>query len=270
MTAFRVHTSPTTTLLIDAVTNAASELNLRARGESATYDVLDLTDELFISGTQTVTVERGETREQSLITIEPGGELIVNGFLKADEIDNRGTITILEELDLGGVTIPSGETREERNVLVPAGETLTINGTLKTDQIEINGRVGGSGSLIITDDLTINDGTLTVNDKFAFEYSEVDNLASFAGKYQLSETRDGTQRFFQTFPSGTIDSLLVGVEPIDLADDEITGVWGVIDNLQDNRNPSLADGPRIRLELTVLAPFGEYQSYQAATDALEI
>ena len=152
-------------------------------------------------------------------------------------------------------TIPIGET--ERYDLVVVNGTLEINGTLECDQIEINGSVIGSG-------------TLKVDDDFAFELADVEPYSEYAGKFSPIETLGAKQRYKENFTDPELDTLLVGVEPqARLERKTIEGYWGLISNITDERNRPLSNN-QVEIEITVLAPYDEYDDHTAVQTDLEV
>lgn len=157
------------------------------------------------------------------------------------------------------VVIEAGETREHSIVEVPSGSTLTVDGTLNCEDLRVQGTLNGSGSV-------------NISEAFIIEYEELEPFSEFASQYVRHETLDASQRIRPTIPdTASIDSPLVGVRALnDLADRDVRGFWAAIDRVVDTRNRALTDGPRVRFEVTKLAPFDEYSDYQSARDGLEI
>jgi len=152
---------------------------------------------------------------------------------------------------------PGSRSRSPRSR--PSSSTLTVDGTLNCEDLRVNGTLNGSG-------------TVNVSEEFIVEYAELEPFSEYAGQYVRHETLDATQRIRPTIPdSAAIDSTLVGVQALnDLADRDVRGFWAAIDRVRDTRNRALTDGPRVRFELTKLAPFDEYSDYDAARNGLEI
>lgn len=148
----------------------------------------------------------------------------------------------------GSYTIESGEAEMYDNVTVQSGATLTIDGLLRCDTVTSDGTVTVNGELIVSDG----------------GYSAFNSYREWAGKYTMSEMLDGTNKYKTQIPtSENIDTLVVGIEPSeDLKNREITGIWGIIDTISDERDKSLSTN-RYRFDVTVL---GEYSDYNDHTD----
>jgi len=208
MTEWTIHLSDTATIIGDFVTSSPSNLNLITRGDTATYEFVEVTPSLTIPDGETLTIESGETLEKSRVVVD--GTLVIDGTLKCDELDNNGTVDV--------------------------------------------------------------NGTLNVNEKFAFEYQEIKPYSEYAGKFTTSETLDSRQAYSENIPPNTEpDTLLVGIEPqTELSEKDINGYWGLINNVTDTRNTSLSNGPRIELEITVLAPYAQFSDHTDVQQTLEV
>lgn len=92
-----------------------------------------------------------------------------------------------------------------------------------------------------------------------------------SGAYTTTETLSSDVKFRQFIPSSAaIDSLVVGVEPdSDLSDYDVTGVWGLVDEIEDSRNPVL-DEPVFGFGVTILASFDDYGTVSAVETDLEV
>lgn len=169
------------------------------------------------------------------------------------------TLTKLTVASGETLTIDLGETQRHTRVTIEDNATLVVNGTLQCDELVVQGTLD-------------NNGTVEVSDKYDFEYAEIEPYATFAGKYSLQETRDTTQKIFSNVPDdASIDTLIVGVEPSqELQNGDIRPYWCAVDNVTDSRNTALSDGPRITIELTMLARFSEYSDFATAKQNLEI
>jgi len=176
----------------------------------------------------------------------------------------RVSLEVLESTEqlivVDSATIPTGETQTATVVKVRDGGTLNINGTLETGRVS----VADGGTLNIT-------GTLTITG----ESGGMDLLRyqPFAGSFGTVETLSSAVAFRERLPStGAGDdptSLLVSVRPgDDLLRDDVRGVWGLVDNVTDTRDPSIGQ-ERAAVELTVLARYSEYDDHQAVRDDLE-
>lgn len=207
---FEIHTSDTESILGDFVVNRPSDINLKEKGERATYDFVETATKKTVPDGETFTVESNENLTFGIVTVESGG-------------------------------------------------TLTIEGTLNCDQLQNNGTVN-------------NNGTLNVNDDIKFEYAEIEPYAKLAGNFTITETQAKTQKYVDRTPSSaSIDTLLLGIETrSDLATQEINGYWGLVSNITDFRNQALSNGPRIRVEIQVLAPYSEFNDHTDVQNTLEL
>jgi hypothetical protein len=152
--------------------------------------------------------------------------------------------------------ISNGET--ERYDVVVVDGTLVVDGIVETERIEINGTVTG-------------DGTVDLDEAFAFDLADVEPYSKYAGTFSLNSTLDNTQRYNERTPTNAeIDTLLVGIEPAErLKDKTINGYWGLIQNISDNRNRPLSNN-RVEIEIAVLAPYDEYDDHTEVQNDLEI
>jgi len=109
---------------------------------------------------------------------------------------------------------------------------------------------------------------------FRFFVSESDfqtltDYDDYAGSYAPIELLNGNEKYRDHIPeSGSIESLLVGIEPSsDLKNKDISGVWGVIDDISDSRNAALST-VQVELSVRVLARFAEYADHTTAESTL--
>lgn len=208
MSKWTIHIDDNVTIIGDFITNTPAETNLLTRGDTATYEFVEVTPRLTVAAGDTVTIEAGETVEKALVVVD--GTLIIDGTLRCDELENNGTIT--------------------------------------------------------------NNGTIDVNEKYELAYDDVRPYAEYAGQFALFETLDSRQAYAENIPPNSQpETLLVGVEPqASLQNGDLRGYWGLVTNLTDTRNISLSNGPRIELEITILAPYSEYQDHTAVENALKV
>lgn len=154
-------------------------------------------------------------------------------------------------------TIEAGETETYGLVVIESNGTLTVDGTLNCEQIQNNGTLD-------------NNGTINISEEYVFEYVEVEDYAEHSGAFTTFQTLENQIPYREFLPSD-VDTLLVGIEPLsDLATKDITGYWGLINNVTDLRNQALSNGPRIRVEITVLATYDEYADHTAVQNGLEL
>lgn len=194
-------------------------------------------------------------------------EAILSDPSEFNTVTRGGTVSleVLESTEqlivVDNATIPASETKTATVVKVRDGATLTVDGTLETGRVFVAG--GGT--------LNIN-GTLTVTG----ESGGMDLLRyqPFAGSFATVETLSSAVAFRERLPSTSAGddptSLLVSVRPgNDLLRDDIRGVWGLVNNVTDTRDPSLGQ-ERAAVEITVLARNSEYDDHQAVRDDLEV
>lgn len=154
-------------------------------------------------------------------------------------------------------TIPSGETETIDFVTISDGGTLTVDGRLEADELEVNGT------------LDLN-GDLDVNERYALELEDLLLYREYAGQYNLRQTLDATQRYSEQIDESVLTTLVIGIEPSDdLKERGIPGVWGLVDDIRDERDPTLTRSA-VGIDLTVLAPFSEYSSVSAVQNDLKL
>lgn len=183
-------------------------------------------------------ITRGDTASFELHFDDSGSDLVVNS--------NES------------YTVESGTVEGFDGIIVNSGGELTINGELIGNSLTNNGTINNNGTL------TINAGTITGYDTL-LEYDE------FAGKYSLSETLNSEQRYKERLPTGiNIDSLVLEITPSpDLQSEHIEGIWGIIENVSDDR-PSALSINRITVEVQILAELEQYTDHTAVENALKI
>jgi hypothetical protein len=208
----------------------------------------------------------------------------------------------------GSQTIASGESVKHSTVLIESGATLTVDGTLETAELTVNGTLDGTGSVDVIDyyettisevriveALTVTDGNrLRIDDTIIQTRSVTNNgeivtvnggeqitisdpvgellqFDEYAGKFETAETLGSSVPFRQLLPSSAPgDSLVVGLQPAPaLRDQDVEGVWGLIETVEDVRGQPLTI-PRVRIEVTVLAPYAEYADVSAVENDLEV
>lgn len=156
----------------------------------------------------------------------------------------------------GSHTVSSGESEVYRTVTVEVGGTLTIesDATLQCDFLDDQGTVDNQGNLLIIG----SDGAFR-------EYAE------YAGKYTTNRTLNSNEAYKDFIPTTlNIDSLVWGIEPDQsLKDDDIVGIYGLVDSVQNQRNMPLSTN-RYQVDIYVLALFDEYENIQTLQEDLEL
>ena len=207
-------------------------------------------------------------------TIRTETETLTAEHVQTDpsEINNRtrgGTATfdVYIPADVGSLVVASGETytvaagtSEEYNDADIDGELIIED----TAELTIFGTLDNDGTID-------NDGTLTVTSGSAGGFSDLIKYDRHAGSYSLTGTLDNTQRYKERLPSNAnINSLVVGLEPsTSLENRSVTGKWGLISNVTDNRTRALTN-PVLSLEIDILADYSEYNSVSDVQNDLEI
>jgi len=156
----------------------------------------------------------------------------------------------------GTVTISQGDTESYDFVEVESGGTLDVDGTLN-----INERLINNGTVD-------NDGTINIQDG---EQTDVTEYARYAGKYTVSETLGGEQKYRERLPSdSSVSSLLVKFEPKEsLQNRQIPGVFGLIDGVTDTRGPALSQN-EFEVTVRILATTQEYNTLTDVQNELEV
>jgi hypothetical protein len=130
-------------------------------------------------------------------------------------------------------------------VTVEDGATLTVpeGSLLQATEVTGPGTVTGEGAIQITGDL----------DAAFNEYAE------WAGSYATLEMLNSQVKYRIQIPDDAgIDSLVWGITPnTELADRNVVGVWGLVENIQNERNQALSIN-RYAVDVTVLAPINDY------------
>lgn len=194
------------------------------------------------------------------------GEFAVNSVAEVNE-QTRGDTATLEiefpqEFDLTvesgtTITIPSGESRAYGDITVNG--TLISNGALFANSITVND--GG---------LYQSDGDDTIEENLVQDYTLFQTLAEFAGKYETEESQNATVKYREFIDTTAINSLVIGVEPSsNLQTKNITGIWGLLNDVSDARNQSLST-TRLTLEVDILAAFDEYSEVTDVQTTLEV
>jgi len=103
MTKWEIHISDKKSYIADATVSGPDDVNLIARGETATYEFVNIQTKLTVKSGTTYVVESGTTEQIDIVVVD-GGTLDINGTLQADyvnvksgTIDNDGTLDINEK-----------------------------------------------------------------------------------------------------------------------------------------------------------------------------
>jgi len=173
--------------------------------------------------------------------------------------------------------------REFADLTVASGDTYTV----EAGDIEGYDDIVVDGTLVVDDNATLYGNSLTQNDGSTVTISEnngtlsidqgsvqdIDTLLTFdedAGSYNTTESLSNTQYYREQISQSEIDSLVFGVEPAtQLQDENITGVWGLVNDIQDSRNNALSIR-RLTITVDILAQFDEYADHTALENALQL
>jgi len=137
------------------------------------------------------------------------------------------------------------------------------NGTLTIDHLQSgideanNATRGGSVTAIAS--------VTETNLKTLLEYDP------HAGSFSTTGSLPNTQHYREFLPSSaSINTLVVGLEPnTELSNAGITGVWGLISAVTDNRTPATTN-PSVELEIQVLADYTDYADIVSVESDLEV
>jgi len=182
------------------------------------------------------------------------GDITVNHVQNApNEINNVNigdTLTAVAQIDQGGVnklvvdswftyTIPSGTTETYTKA--------TVNGTLSVD------------------------GTLRLQESTDTPFQNTLQYNVYAGEYTTTKTLNGQLRYREFIPDNSdIGTLVVGLTPnTELQNEDIRGVWGLIEGITDNRTSALTNDS-IEIQIRVLAQYGTYTSISDVQTELEV
>lgn len=142
-------------------------------------------------------------------------------------------------------------------VTVEAGATLTIpeEHIVYAQNTDIQGTVTGGGLLSIQGDFA----------------SAFNKYHEWAGSWATMRMLEHTLKYRMQFPeSEPIESLVWGIEPNqDLQDRNVVGVWGLVENIENERNQALSTN-RYSVDVTVLAPIDEYDTINGVESDLVI
>jgi hypothetical protein len=156
-------------------------------------------------------------------------------------------------------TVPAGTTEEYDDVYVESGGTLTIKATatLNCNELTVEGTINENGTL------TVQSGLVATG--------SVAELFEWAGKYTTLETLDSTVKYREQIPADlAIDSLVLGIEPATaLQEQDVRGVWGIVDGITDTRNSALTTD-RYQFDVLVLGRYNAFTDYADVQTTLEI
>jgi len=201
------------------------------------------------------------------VQTDPFGELVAD-FALSDpaELNNKtrgDTTTINLHFTDESLTVASDETYTVASDTTEVYNTVTVNGTLVVDgelvsyeALNNNGTVKNNGTVSV-----VADGLNTL----------VDFYDRYAGDFAVQETINSVQKFREQIETGApIESLVVGIEPAQgLEDKSITGVWGLISNVTDNRTRATTN-PVVSVEVLILDRYSAYADIVAVKSDLEV
>lgn len=174
------------------------------------------------------------------------GDTLQFDFLIPEHSQN---LTVEDSYTVGGV-------EGYGTITVESGATLTINGTLQGEKLVNNGTVDNNGTLII-------DGGDT--------QGVINAFIEWAGQYNTLTMVNGVRKYSDRTPtSAAVDTLLIGIEPdTALQNQEVNGVWGLVESFEDARDAPLAQG-RYSVSVFVLGEYGDYTDHSAVETELLI
>jgi len=178
-------------------------------------------------------------------------EAALNDIRRLNQLTRGGRATL--DLLLGG---------DSGTLTVESGETYTVSSG--TTEIFASRNVQENGQVNVEEGGTLN---MTGGDGIEI----LQKYQDYAGKYTVSETLDSTQRYKDNLPSGIdVSSLVVGINPASkLQTEDIPGVWGLVDRVEDSRNTSL-NQERYELSVRVLDRYSAYSDHASIKGDLEL
>lgn len=176
------------------------------------------------------TLYRIHTQENSFLVAE--GEIAgPNDFTRGESV----TFTFRFSSDT--LTVPSGET-----YTVSAGETEVWKDT------DVDGTLNVDGTLYLT----------------GGDFAELQQYIVDAGAFALSESITYIPIYREQLPpDADVTSLVLGIEPVqELQDNDVIGVWGILESGSDVRPSALSD-TQVDITLTVLSEYNELADHSA-------
>lgn len=146
------------------------------------------------------------------------------------------------------------------SLVVESGETYTVeSGTteiFQTVDVKENGTLDVNGTLIETGGNNV---------------AELQRYQDHAGSFATQETLNNARRYRLGIPSGIdITSLVLGIEPSQtLQDNDVPGIWGLVESVSDPRRQALSD-ERVTVQLLVLDRFSAYTDHTDIQNSLEM
>lgn len=154
-------------------------------------------------------------------------------------------------------TVAAGTLESYDTVTVQSGATLTVEGILQATQIDSSG--------------TVDSTTGTVNILSTNELEILRQYDDFGGGYATIETLTSETKYRDQLPSdASVTTQAIGIEPSQtLKDRDVTGVWALVDSVDDSRPLALSD-ETVGVETTVLAEYSEYDNHTELENNLKI
>jgi len=262
---YTIHTKTNGTITVEY--NLADWNNL-TRGENASFEfhvpspsdnlIVDET-ELIVSDTQTISA--GQVASYNIVIVESGATLTVDGELNVEDLTVNGTVNGSGQVNVVAeaisYTVESGTLEIYDTVTVNSGDTLQVNGTLQTNQLTNNGTIDNNGTV-----RTLSGGGAL---PLLRQYDD------FGGGYATIETLTSETKYRDQLPSdASVDTQAIGIEPSQtLKDRDVTGVWALVDSVDDTRPLALSD-ERVRIETTVLSEYSEYNNHSELETDLQV
>ena len=150
--------------------------------------------------------------------------------------------------------------------------TFTIH-TADFDPIEARGVVSDPYTLTRGESVSLNfnfpniDGQTTGTITGIAGWERLQRHTDFAGTFSVNETLTGKPTYNERLPSSAdVTSLVVGIEPsTDLQNNNVTGIWGIVESGSDNRNNPLTRY-NFEISVTMLAEYGEFTRSELKTE----
>jgi len=162
-------------------------------------------------------------------------------------------------------TISSGDTFTVTGDQIVRYNNLTIDGTL-----EIN-----NGGVVIVNGTLDNNGTITNNGTLKTANTNAGDLKDHdrhGGSFSTVDVLSNTIKYRENIPdtATNIQALVIGIEPSsDLSNEELSGIWGLIDSVSDTRTRALSNDS-VAVDVTILGEYSEFTDVADVENNLKI
>lgn len=192
------------------------------------------------------------------------------GILTADSVvsNQRHSLTRGETTELT-FSFEGQSTTGTPELTVSSGFNKTIAATESEEYTTVTVEQGGS--LTVEEDGQITSGVESTDATGEDAWLKAQQHADHAGSYEVLSTLSNKQPYSERLPNNAdVSTLAVGIEPSqDLKDKDVTGIWGLVESGQDERNNPLVDYD-YTLSLYVLAEYSEYADHTELEADLKI